>query len=239
MCLHHWPCSQLRYSRAPWKGKFVKMCTKQHMSLHMRAQSMAPAQEREGLSHVAPSMLHPQGWAGRVGGACSHVGLEQLWPRVLPRVPQDWGGLLTPAPSPLACSPVPRNINQRSINRWSHEKYIMISRIDPKCLFSKLQQAAQVFTAAVVSHLICVSVPLSLDVGKIIFPWFSLRSCSKDILYQCLIRPFCDWYCTVNWFSLNRKSLRIFSPGLLPFPSKASKVVCFVNESWMPLARWH
>lgn len=45
----------------------------------------------------------------------------------------------------------------------------MISQIDPKCLFYKLQQAAQVFTAAVVSHLICVSVPLSLDMGKIIF----------------------------------------------------------------------
>jgi len=46
----------------------------------------------------------------------------------------------------------------------------MISQIDPKCLFCKLQQAAQVFAAAVVSHLICVSVPLSLDMGKIIFP---------------------------------------------------------------------
>lgn len=46
----------------------------------------------------------------------------------------------------------------------------MISQIDPKCLFCKLQRAVQVFTAAVVSHLICVSVPLSLDMGKIIFP---------------------------------------------------------------------
>lgn len=52
----------------------------------------------------------------------------------------------------------------------------MISQIDPKCLFCKRQQAAQVFPAAAVSHLICVSVPLSLDMGKIIFPLFSFRN---------------------------------------------------------------
>ena len=74
------------------------MCTKQHMwmSLHMRAWSVAPVQEglwaeKEGLSCVAPTMLCPQGWAARGqeewGGASSHVGLEQLWLRVPPRVP--------------------------------------------------------------------------------------------------------------------------------------------------------
>lgn len=61
------------------------MLTKQNMllSLHKHAQSVAPAQEglwegQEGLSRVAPNTLHPQKWAGEVGGTCSLVRLEQL-----------------------------------------------------------------------------------------------------------------------------------------------------------------
>lgn len=71
------------------------------MFLHICAWFVAPVpeglwEEKEGLSHAPPSMLHPQGWAARgqeEWGACSHVGLEQLWPRVPLRVPQGWGGV--------------------------------------------------------------------------------------------------------------------------------------------------
>lgn len=164
----------------------VKMYTKQHM--HgcpcTCAWSMSPAQyrlweESGDFSHVAraPCILRVGWWGGsRRTGVHSHVEVGQLWLWVRPKVPWGWWCLPTPAPSPLARSPVPRNINQRGINRWLHEKYIMISQIDPKCLLCKRQQAAQVFPAAAVSHLICVSVPLSLDMGKVIFLWFSFRN---------------------------------------------------------------
>lgn len=78
VCLHHWPHLLIQPPEAPC-GFLVIMCTKQRMwmSLHRHAWFGAPVQEglwadKEGLSCVAPTMLHPQGWAAgcrRRGGA--------------------------------------------------------------------------------------------------------------------------------------------------------------------------
>lgn len=173
--------------QSSWLGFFWSKCTLNSICMDVLVRVPGPCLQRNTgcgkKAGIFPMWLeHPassgMGWWGgsRRTGVHSHVELGQLWLWVQPKVPWGWWCLPTPAPSPLARSPVPRNINQRGINRWLHEKYIMISQIDPKCLLCKRQQAAQVFPAAAVSHLICVSVPLSLDMGKVIFPWFSFRN---------------------------------------------------------------